>query len=185
MDSLYVILKSLQDNSQSTQYLSLVIALLAVSFGPILSYFSARLTIKHQLSTFKEQLSTQISIAERGIKSQVLSKNRQDWINTLRDSISEFVSILYMVSKAKLSEHEEKLKAERLFNLRLRISLLLNATEDDHKQLEDFLEEGMDYYVRRPTKKTPQRPFKEIRLDIVDISQKILKREWERVKKIE
>jgi hypothetical protein len=90
-----------------------------------------------------------------------------------------------MVSKAKLSEHEEKLKAERLFNLRLRISLLLNATEDDHKQLEDFLEEGMDYYVRRPTKKTPQRPFKEIRLDIVDISQKILKREWERVKKIE
>ncbi|HOI29912.1 MAG TPA: hypothetical protein PLZ15_09170 [Melioribacteraceae bacterium] len=185
MDSTYVFLNSLQESNKISDYLSLLIALLAVFFGPIISYYTAKHTIKHQLSSLDKQLTTQLNIAERALKSQVLSGNRQDWINTLRDALSEFLSILFMISQAKLSKENDLEKSETLLLLRFKISLLLNPQEDDHRQLDTFLDQGIKYLSAISKKEEPNRQFSEIKSDIITLSQTILKREWERVKKVE
>lgn len=185
MDSTYVFLKSLQENNQISDFLSLLIALLAVFFGPIISYFTAKHTIKHQLSSLDKQLTTQLNIAEKALKSQVISGNRQEWINTLRDGLANFLSILFIISQGNLEKGAYQEKAATLLLLRFKISLLLNPLENDHLQLDTFLDQGIKYLSTISKKEEPNRQFSEIRLDIITLSQKILKREWERVKKVE
>jgi hypothetical protein len=132
-----------------------------------------------------KQLNTQLNIAERSLKSQVLSGNRQDWINTLRDGLAQFLSVLFMISQGKLSKDNYMEKSETLLLIRFKISLLLNPQEEDHLQLDTFLDQGIKYLSAIFKKEEPIRKFSEIKLDIITLSQTILKREWERVKKVE
>ena len=44
--------------------------------------------------SFKESLKTQRAISENEVRAKVLSASRQQWINTLRDELSEFISLL-------------------------------------------------------------------------------------------
>ena len=185
MDSTFVLLKSIQDGSWATQHLSLLIALLAVFFGPIMSYFAAKLTLRSQLTAISQQISTQTVIAERTIKSQVISANRQQWINTLRDTISEFVSLVWMFSAALVTTEKPFPEFQRLTQVRTKISLLLNPTEEDHKQLEDLLSKSIQQIAEEVKKGKVGEGFFDLRDQITVISQKILKREWERVKSIE
>lgn len=130
MDSVYVALKSMKENYWlNTEILSLLIALLAVFFGPIIAHYTAKRTMK-----------SQIQIAEREIKSNVLSNNRQEWINTLRNNISEFLSLIRVREAPIIPTSEIISISERLFTTRFRISLLLNPKEDDHKNLDELLE---------------------------------------------
>jgi hypothetical protein len=180
MDSLYVALHSIQNGNNSTEYLSLLIALLAVFFSPIISYLITKQTIKSQAKSAKEQIETQSNIAERNIKAEVISRNRQDWINTLRISISEFISLCIILSK--VNEHivnSAEDKWERFFALRSKISLLINPKEDDHQQLDELIEKATQFILNNN-----KEGFRNIRREIIKLSQQILKREWERVKQV-
>jgi hypothetical protein len=182
MDSVYVALKSIKDNSWlNTENISLLIALLAVIFGPIIAYYTAKRTMKSQMELIKDQISAQLKIAEREIKSKVLSNNRQEWINSLRDNISEFMSLILIVKAAQHTSPSELLSInERLFSTRFRISLLLNPKEDDHKNLDELLETAIKGSFP-PEGITAE----SIGVKILNLSKSILKREWERVKKLE
>lgn len=185
MDSLYVFLKSVENTPESAQNISLLIALLAVFFGPIMSYFTTKLTIRSQLKSIEQQTSTQISIAQHTVKSQVLSGNRQQWINTLRDNISEFIALVGMISANILQKDIAREKFERLIQVRVKISLLLNMSEQDHQQLNSLLNHATSQITDQIAKNRITTDFQKTRDDIVTLSQKILKREWERVKNVE
>jgi hypothetical protein len=182
MDSLHVAMKTLQEGSlQISQTLSLAIALLAVLFGPILAHLTAKRTVQLQLSSVREQIAAQVQIAGQDIRAEVLSGNRQRWINTLRDSISEFVSLAVILHTEKQNANDFLVTSQRFLQVRTQISLLINPKEDDHRELNDLLEQTVTS-VLEPEKSKRQLP--EVRPDIIIISQKILKREWERVKEL-
>jgi hypothetical protein len=168
MDSVIILQDSLKNTSQvinnaqfSTETLSLVIALLAILFAPII----------------------QLIISKRQINSSVLSKNRQEWINTLRDSISEFISAITMIDDKKISTNEQfdshTTKLERILYINTKINLLINPNEEDHILLAEKLKRLLELYVKPDNNEKIK-----VIDDTVELSQKILKREWERVKKL-
>lgn len=139
-------------------------ALSAVVLGPIVSLWAAR----------------------RQSRVTVLSSNRQAWINTLRDLLAECMAISGFIhiadwSGRKQSEFDEKM--ERFALVVSKIRLMLNPKEQDHKRLDGMLGELMNS-MRSLNEKDA---FKgaQIMKDFVPLTQTILKREWERVKRVE
>src|SRR5215510_3908344 len=90
-----------------------------------------------------------LAVARRQFNATVLSANRQKWIETLRDMLSECVSILVAAAVvrttwtaewdgglAPISARAELLdKFQRLVLVQAKIRLLLNPLESDHEEL--------------------------------------------------
>lgn len=144
--------------------LSAATALFAVVLGPLVSIWAAR----------------------RQSRVSVLSANRQAWINTLRDLIAECMAISGFIhiadwSDRKQSEFDEKM--ERFALVVAKIRLMLNPSEQDHKRLSEMLGQLMNS-MRSIKEKDPVKGA-QLMKDFVPLSQTILKREWERVKRVE
>ena len=140
---------------------SLVIALAAVIVGPAI----------------------QLWIAKRQIRATVLSANRQSWINNLRDQLAEFIALASSL-KADSATHvlsaEKRIETvERVNHLAAKIRLLLNAQEEDHNHLQRLISDAVLGYTK-PSEVVPSNLP-----EIISHSQKVLKQEWERVKKLD
>ena len=148
--------------------ISVVTALLAVSIGPFVT----------------------LHIARRQIKANVLSPNRQQWINTLRDEISNYLAIMARTAGATAGrvEDQEYLRTciEDLCRSESKIQLLLNPKEADHVKLITLLKESSSsvWYLNSDKKDRFPEDINNLRKNIIEISQPILKREWERVKEL-
>ena len=133
-------------------------------------------------------------VARRQFNANVLSANRQKWIETLRDAIAEFISLLVaaMVVKANWKEDWQAGRAllaanpallqevERMVLSQCKIRLLINPTEADHIKLYQLIDAAQRRIRSEASVDT------ETEKDIEDISrlaQVILKREWQRVKR--
>lgn len=149
---------------EALAFLSAATALFAVVLGPLVSLWAAR----------------------RQSRVTVLSANRQAWINTLRDLIAECMAISGFIhiadwSDRKQSEFDEKM--ERFALVVAKIRLMLNPNEQDHKRLSEMLGQLM-ISMRSLNEKDPVKGA-QLMKDFVPLSQTILKREWERVKRVE
>lgn len=127
-------------------------------------------------------------ITIRASKNQMLGPMRQAWINTLRDTISEFLSLIsisrFLVvasNKApeevrRTQEYEDRNRLQLAYHLKEKISLLINPKEEDHNELVRLLESAYDtYHNGKDTTNIMQA--------IRNQTQSILKREWEVIKK--
>jgi hypothetical protein len=143
--------------------LSLAIALLAVFFGPILSWFISR-----------RQTTASLAVANK----QITAPMRQAWINALRELTAELTSraIHYFVAG-----FEDRTDAEyqQLTLLEHRISLMLNAAEQDHQQFEQSIRSMIDSLSRGKVADTSFVPaYDQTRA----LARAIFKREWSRIK---
>ena len=145
-------------------------ALFGVCLGSICSYF----------------------ISRQQIKATVLSGNRQQWINTLRDCIADIqTNAKIAIVEADLANHEQTSAVANLDNhdeamkkihlIANKIALLINPYETDHSELLSSINKLKTHCIDgdpgdRKTEETLQ-------ASITTIGQKILKREWGRVKK--
>lgn len=144
-----------------------VTALCAVLLGPMVSMWAAG----------------------RQSRVAVLSANRQAWINSLRDLIAECMSTAALIQLADWStrpqsEFEERM--ERLSFMISKIRLMLNPKEDDHQRLADLLGELMKACGGLKSTDPKNRAVGATAVQqLVPLSQSVLKREWERVKRLE
>jgi hypothetical protein len=134
-------------------------------------------------------------VGRQQFKANVVSANRQAWINTLRDCIAEYQSaiegIMIFLEAGRLkdaiegNDYFERL--DRLLFLQSKIQLLINSTEQDHQKLVAIV-----YKIRITTYELLQQKgkFQEtmeavqpLKDELTLVTQKILKREWERAKK--
>jgi hypothetical protein len=133
-------------------------------------------------------------VARRQINANVVSVNRQKWIDALRDLLAELVSLLVAVvvtrrtwrgqwneGMAAIEARPELLtKLERIVLVQWKIRLLINPNERDHQALYRSIEQALEHA------RSEQAAEAEMTADIEAItalSQQILKREWERVKR--
>ena len=143
-----------------TPFLSVLVALIAVLLGPLLSSWIAR--------------------------RQLVAPIRQKWIDELRDLITEFLSTAQMIvvfNKTNGILNEENVEKEsymKLFSIERKLTLMLNPSEDLHnellmsvRKLLDEVEHGVNNLLQ----------FGPLVNNITIVSQKILKKEWVRVKK--
>jgi hypothetical protein len=146
------------------QILPTLTALFAVLLGPLISIYVVR----------------------RQFAAQVLSANRQQWINTLRTKLSVILSLVpyYSMLEAtgQLTETKTAQLFEKFYRVWTEISLLINPAEADHCELVSEIESLIAFLATSPLSGNPD----EIRSrmnPIMGHSQAVLKREWERVKR--
>ena len=122
----------------------------------------------------------------RQVRANVRSTNRQAWINELRNEIAQALSLLTeaMAMKKSSLSYEERIKTVVRYDLHFsKIQLLINPKEQDHRYLCTNLAQAMlalnKYLVAEQDDRSE---LENISKAILQISQPILKREWERVK---
>lgn len=135
-----------------------------------------------------------LSVARRQFNANVLSANRQKWIEGLRDLLAELVSLLVsaLVVKSKWRHNWDKgrgpiegdpemlAKLERIVLVQWKIRLLINPTEADHQELYRTI----DTAFKRIQSEETQESESEADIETITwLAQVILKREWERVKR--
>ena len=134
-----------------------------------------------------------LKVARRQINASVLSTNRQKWIETLRDMVSELISLLvsslvirsawkskWDKGRGPLREDAALLhKLERIVLAHSKIRLLLKPNDVDHQQLD----RAIDTAIKRLQAEESLDSDTDADIEtITKLSQVILKREWERVK---
>jgi hypothetical protein len=147
-------------------------ALVASVLGPVVTLFVARLQFN----------------------ANVLSANRQKWIEALRDMLAELISLLVAVVVYKsnwkdrwdrrldmIAENPELMRQfERIVLVQWKIRLLINPTDPDHEELFRLIQ------VAFKRVQSPEATDAQTEADIENITrvgQAILKREWQRVKR--
>jgi hypothetical protein len=143
-----------------------ITALVAVVVGPLLSIYVAR----------------------KQINTEALSKNRQEWINKLRNELAELITIVMHVPPAyaanSINNQEAIAKHGELTEKVELVKLLLNPKESDHQELVRLITSA-SIQVKDAINQRQGNAVKleEVAERVVKQAQIILKREWERVKK--
>ena len=152
------------NKSDLISIISLTIAAIAIFFGPLISIIITNKTLK---------LNSKIA------SKSLISPIRQQWIDNLRNTIIELLakSHHYCVSGTEDREDEEYY---RIIELEKKIILLINSKEEDNNKLLEKISEMLDNLYKGGMKSDIL--FWEKHNEIIQISQSILKREWERVK---
>lgn len=151
-------------NPTTISILSLVVAGLVVFVGPIISLIIAK---------------RQIASSFRATQKQIISPIRQAWINELRIIISE-LSAKSAHYWAAGYEDREDLEYYRITELKHQLKLYLNPKEKDHQELLKRVDKMTNEIGVSNFEKDKE--FWEAHNSVIDISQQVLKREWERVK---
>jgi hypothetical protein len=171
-----------------------VLAALATAFAAVVISPFVSLLIA------KRQIQAQLAVATSQIRAQTVSANRQAWINSLRDDLAEFLTlVLYTQPNIiavyfAIGSQDQIMDAGRTFALvRMRIELKLSPGEEDHRRLIALT----DRVVRDITKATKDMQGSLVMTEdatvslsqvattgdeILSLGRTILKREWERVK---
>lgn len=149
-----------------TALISAVTALTAVLVGPVVTLY----------------------VAKKQIKSSVVSANRQEWINRLRNEIASFVQEVKHVPSAYSADAiavEEAIAKHGAITLKEQVvKLLLNPNEKDHQELLALMATASKKALNAiNTKRGLSNVLDEVTDPIVLQTQKILKAEWERVKR--
>jgi methyl-accepting chemotaxis protein len=153
----------------------------------ILSVLITILTNRSQKQVLLRQIESAKEIARLDFSKTVISGNRQEWINKLRDNLSEYLARTETYSIALLNPTNNAQRLQELANdnladilkLEVRIVLMLNSNEEDSKELIKFL----GIYTQCIFGQAITQPADVLKQRIIDITKKILKTEWERVKK--
>jgi hypothetical protein len=173
------------DIATVVQLLTALTAVLAVTIAPIVSLrISSR-----QIASARELASKQIGGAwdavELQVRSAVLSKNRQAWINSLRDEISRFVASAHKLrSIPRVIEVDSRAQQlidvmENLYISKIKITLLINPLEPDHEELVCLISQIYEAL------KQPDVDVMTIEANLVAKAQAVLKREWKQVKLVQ
>ena len=142
--------------------LSLIVAVLAVVVGPYVSLTIARRQIRASLEASNKKITAPM---------------RQAWINKLRELLAELTSSALHYYMAGFEDRTDE-EFQRVTLLQAHIRLMLNPNEDDHRRLEEL----MRRMVIALFEKAKIDEFPGLLVEVVTLSRKIFKREWDRVK---
>ena len=134
-----------------------------------------------------------LAVARRQINANVLSANRQKWIESLRETMAEMISLMVAVIVVKQNWKGEWRrgrgaiaadptllnKLERMILVNWKIRLLLHPSEDGHIALVHRLDEALARLELEETDESAVRGDVEA---ITAMSQAILRDAWRRVK---
>jgi hypothetical protein len=147
--------------------LSLIVAALAVIFGPLISWRIA-----------KRQIEASAEVANK----QITAPMRQKWINDLRDLVAELTSSTFHYFKAG---HDFKgyENFQRLTFLESKIQLMLNPNEEDHQKLEWMIDQMLRAIeALQQGDEKGRETFIATHPEVVKLARQVFKREWNRVK---
>ncbi|MGH8540407.1 MAG: hypothetical protein ACRETW_07880 [Stenotrophobium sp.] len=125
---------------------------------------------------------------KKKIAAQVVSSNRQLWINALRDDLAHFVTEIRHIAAAlaanAITEKEAIARYGAMTICEERIKLRLNPAETEHNELVRLMGAASTRLQGAINKRQSMAQELDTAADrIVEEAQRILKSEWNRVKK--
>lgn len=174
-----VSLKPLESSMSALEFVFPSIIALLVA---LIAYFSTVRTGRKQRESSERILIKQINSgkanAELTFRQNVLSTNRQVWINNLRSIISKSISsIEFIAVKDDITAEDYRNISELL----LEAELMVNPEKD--KDFIDALNELKNMLMHVLSKEKVMGDLVKCKGDVLLITKKTLKTEWERVKK--
>jgi len=135
-----------------------------------------------------------LSVARRQFRANVISTNRQKWIETFRDRLSELISLLNTAHVIKrhsieswhggLGQAQANLgltkKLERAYKALAEIRLLTSASDLKHMHLNEALAAAVAHVQHDDLREDELTASVE---DVVALGRSIIRREWARVKR--
>lgn len=165
-------------------YLLPLITIFIVIASTILSIKTIQIKSKESLTALEASNKTLVDINDKTISEEhdrsqktIITNNRQEWINTLRNEITLFLGVVASTSPTQKTTEMNPDDLKSLWNHSYKIELLINPKEEDHKELVRLIREEISNLVTSNESTLIS--------NIISQSQKILKREWERVKNFE
>jgi hypothetical protein len=133
-------------------------------------------------------------IARFEFRTNVLSVNRQKWIDTMRDLVASLNSQLLIAAALRQTMNEPSgiliardpelsRRVENLLRTVSKIELMLNPLEQDHQQLNVLMKEAIDQLRSPLLEDGVEDRVEALSRDITQVLQGILKQEWARVKR--
>ena len=132
-----------------------------------------------------------IYIVKKQINTSTLSGNRQKWINELRDLVSQYLALsgtFSFINRDIINrkiEYNEALdeRSQEIRKIKSKIELLLNPLETDSIELLDKIAKLRLCAQKDVSDGAYLIEYRECHDEIIKTTQKILKKEWIRVKK--
>jgi hypothetical protein len=133
-------------------------------------------------------------IANIEFKANVLSVNRQKWVEALRDLVASLNSQLITTAAVRYTveelpsvviarDPEMFRRVDNLLRTVSKIELMLNPLEQDHQQLKNLMREAVDQLRSPSPDGDVEERIEATSRNIMQITQAILKQEWVRVKR--
>jgi hypothetical protein len=127
-------------------------------------------------------------------RANVLSVNRQKWIETMRDLVASLHSQLIAAAAVRqlvgeptgvvIAQDRELLgRVEKLLRTMSMIELMLSPLERDHQTLNALMKEAADQLRSASPDRGIEDRIEGISHNMIRVTQGILKREWGRVKR--
>lgn len=145
------------------------------------------------------------AVAKKNINAAGVTQFRQKWIDNLRESISLFITQAEMISilpfeeevdEDEIDEDEYEIIEEptnedpyyahfkELIQMQHKIELLLNPNEDDHNEIVNLLEEIRIWvHEQNVSEEVHEEKLEKLIKKLMDVTKRVLKREWSIVKK--
>lgn len=162
-------------------YLLPLITIITIIASTVLSLRTIKIKSHESISALKASNENLVEINNKSISEEhdrtqktIIANNRQEWINSLRDEITGFLAVVASTSPSQHSTEISDVGQNKLWLHNYKIQLLLNPNEEDHVELVKKISEEIDNLIYQKEETLIS--------DIIAISQKILKREWVRVR---
>ena len=135
-----------------------------------------------------------LRVARRQFRANVISSNRQKWIETFRDRVSELLSLMnaaQLIKRYSVESWQGGLgpvqadlglteKFERAYMALAQIRLLTNASDLDHQRLNDALATALAHLQHDELREDELAASVE---DVIALGRTIIRHEWGRVKR--
>jgi len=175
----------------------------------VVTAYIVKKSTQQQMQSYQDSVDAQKNIADeqrqlvkKQAEAEILTKSRQEWINSLRDTIAEFIAAILKISDLHSFKHgagpanntlptDDAIKNNLEWCLRLheaksvacvlrnKIHLLANPNEPAFVELLALID---DVYEKADNEEMGLHVYSP---EIIKSAQKILKAEWDRVKKLE
>lgn len=156
-------------------------SIIALTLG-VISFISTWLAMKNSRNMIRDQIAVAKETAEMEFRQNVHSKNRIEWMEELREKVSELLGIItYTATHWNIAKDNMSDYLERVYKLANHISLM-SYNNELHEQL--MININQFVVIARSTigKNDKEKAYAK-RKEILNITKQILKYEWERVKK--
>lgn len=152
---------------------------------------SSERNLQRQIESNERSLQRQIETAKEttitGFKATINTKNRQEWINELRHTVSQFLShslqLIPTVGIKFVTETEKSAFYEKLVYSKTKIELLTNPNKPEQKELLDSIEQLL-VQVSKKKEDFNLDEFKAARDKTLDVSRKLFGIHWDKIKEL-
>lgn len=182
-------------NGGSTEIITSLIAVIGtlggVLLGGIFQHYASKRNMQFEQNRLKLQIEADRKKQEFQIKAEVISKQRQQWMDSLRvaskDLLAEFDMVYNFVSLKQGSQQEINELFKSSMAKAVFINLMLNPGKKEQKRITDVIEKTQNHIYAHSKRQSPEddETYTELRTELLKSLTDLFTITWQRVKSLE